>query len=267
MTKKRVISSQASLIRLANGTLAVIGLVAVLLFGAQRAGAQCRQALALGLDVSGSVDAGEYQLQMQGLANALRHPQVQAAVLGPAALPVEIAVYEWSAPEYQRLLVDWTAITDSESLKRVAAQIGSTPRQPSPPVTGLGQAMLFGQNLLKKRATCWKRTLDISGDGRNNSGIDPRDAKALLSDLTLNALVIGADAPHGGDLRQVEIAELSSYFRALVIFGPDAFVETALGFEDYEEAMVRKLLRELETLVVSDLAPEGIRVDGSATRF
>ena len=229
-----------------------IWLIAFVLITAQSVEARCRQALAFGLDVSGSVDASEYRLQMQGLANALNHPEVRTALLGPAALPVEIAVFEWSGPEYQRVLLNWTAITDAATLNSITAQIASTPRQPAPPVTGLGQAMLFGQNLLRQRADCWKRTLDISGDGRSNSGPDPRDVKATLSDMTLNALVIGADAPHGGDLRQVEIAELSAYFRALVIFGPDAFVETAIGFEDYEEAMIRKLKRELESLIVSD---------------
>ena len=49
--------------------------------------ADCRQALALGLDVSGSVDAQDYALQMQGLAAALEHPQVRAALLSRPALP------------------------------------------------------------------------------------------------------------------------------------------------------------------------------------
>lgn len=35
------------------------------------AGAECRQALAVGLDVSASVDDREYRLQVEGLANAL----------------------------------------------------------------------------------------------------------------------------------------------------------------------------------------------------
>jgi len=72
--------------------------------------------------------------------------------------------------------------------------------------------------------------------------------------ITVNALVIGADNPSSGDTRQAEIGELSSYFRAEVIAGQDAFVETALGFDDYEAAMTRKLLRELEVLAVSDLS-------------
>ena len=42
--------------------------------------AECRQALALGLDVSGSVDAREYRLQLDGVAGALDDPAVRAAV-------------------------------------------------------------------------------------------------------------------------------------------------------------------------------------------
>ncbi|MCX8955594.1 DUF1194 domain-containing protein, partial [Ruegeria sp. NA] len=37
---------------------------------------ECRQALALGLDVSGSVDSREYRLQLDGLASALTRPEV-----------------------------------------------------------------------------------------------------------------------------------------------------------------------------------------------
>nr|WP_324170010.1 DUF1194 domain-containing protein [Ruegeria sp. NA] len=48
------------------------------------------------------------------------------------------------------------------------------------------------------------------------------------------------------------MGELSAYYSAWVILGPNAFVEVALGFEAYEEAMTRKLLRELDSLVLSD---------------
>ncbi|MGR3579214.1 MAG: DUF1194 domain-containing protein, partial [Sagittula sp.] len=41
------------------------------------------------------------------------------------------------------------------------------------------------------------------------------------------------------------------YYEAYVVQGADAFVETAAGFADFEEAMVRKLKRELQVLVVS----------------
>ena len=223
--------------------------------------AEGRQALAIGLDVSGSVDSREYALQSRGLANALRHPDVTAALLAMPAAPVELAVYEWSGPEYQKQVVGWTAITDQAALDGVTARLDAAHRADAPPVTGLGRAMEFGAALLQQRNACWKLTLDISGDGRSNSGLRPDQAKKRLAHLpmTLNALVIGSDADTGGDLRQVEIGELSSYFTAYVIFGPDAFVETALGFEQYEVAMVRKLKKELTGLAVSSLSPNPAR--------
>ena len=53
-----------------------------------------------------------------------------------------------------------------------------------------------------------------------------------------------------------DIGDLFSYFRAEVIKGPDAFVETARGFEEFQRAMERKLLKELQSLAVSTLPAE-----------
>lgn len=231
--------------------LTILGVVCAL--ATAPAFAQCRQALVLGLDVSGSVDRSEYRLQLDGVAAALRQPAIREAFLALPANPVHLSVFEWSGPAYQSVLLNWTAITDGAALDRVAAALEGRARAPAPPGTALGEAMRFGAGLLATGPACWKRTLDISGDGKSNFGPHPRDIQAELSgqSLTVNALVIGADNPAPGDRRQVEIAELSSYFRAWVIVGPDSFVETALGYEAYEEAIARKLLRELEGLAVS----------------
>ncbi|MDB9698447.1 DUF1194 domain-containing protein, partial [Planktomarina temperata] len=57
------------------------------------AAAACRQALALGLDVSGSVDEAEYQLQLQGLAAALISDDVRASLMRLPDAPVRILVF------------------------------------------------------------------------------------------------------------------------------------------------------------------------------
>jgi len=54
--------------------------------------AGCRQALAMALDVSGSVDTREYHLQLDGLASALTDPDVQRAMLAQPGNPVYLAV-------------------------------------------------------------------------------------------------------------------------------------------------------------------------------
>lgn len=231
-------------------------LLAALALGALGGGAEaaCRQALALGLDVSGSVDAREYRLQMDGLAAALDDPKVRQALLVMPGTPVHLLVYEWSGPEDPTVVLPWTAVTSPQVLNGIIGQLRSVKRRNATPGTALGLAMREGVAHLNQRAECWKRTLDLSGDGKSNLGPRPVDVKPEIepTGITVNALVIGADAPSLGDIRQAEISGLSAYFQANVIVGADSFVETALGFEDYANAMARKLQRELETLILGD---------------
>ncbi len=217
--------------------------------------AACRQALALGLDVSGSVDLKEYRLQLDGLVTALNDPDIVRILFAMPGTPVELLVYEWSGPEDQTVLVPWTALVDRSALEAVSLTLARTERRAATPGTALGVAMNVGAAFLDQRASCWKRTLDISGDGKSNLGPRPRHVKDAIGNrgITINALVIGSDAPASGDRRQADIAELSSYFRAEVITGPEAFVQTALGFEAYAAAMTQKLKRELEGLVIGTL--------------
>lgn len=219
--------------------------------------AQCRQALALGLDVSGSVDSREYRLQLDGLAAALLRPEVQGLILSDPGAPMRLAVFEWSETSFHRVLIDWTALRGGSDLQAIAERLRATRRSSAPQGTAVGAAMQFGAGLLAGQPDCWKRTLDLSGDGKHNVGPHPRTAKSALRGLgiTINGLVIGADDPGNGDARFVQIGELSAYYNAWVILGPGAFVETALGFEAYEDAMTRKLIRELDALVLSQALP------------
>ncbi len=219
--------------------------------------AACRQALALGLDVSGSVDAREYRLQMDGLAAALDSPKVRQALMIMPGTPVHLLVYEWSGPEDPTVVLPWTAVTGPQVLNGIIGHLRSLERRQATPGTALGLAMREGVAHLNQRAECWKRTLDLSGDGKSNLGPRPVDIKPEIepTGITINALVIGADAPALGDIRQAEISGLSAYFHANVIVGSDSFVETALGFEDYAAAMARKLERELETLILGQALP------------
>lgn len=235
----------------------LVHVLAILFLAAGPAWPQCRQALALGLDVSGSVDAREYQLQLGGLASALNHPKVGQLILSNSAAPVRLAIFEWSEPGHHRMLLDWTEIRSAVDLSRIAAHLQTVKRSAAPQGTAVGSAMSFGAELLGQQQGCWKRTLDLSGDGKHNLGPHPRDVKSKLRSkaITVNGLVIGADDPRNGDRGYVQVGELSAYYNAWVILGPGAFVEVALGFEAYGDAMVRKLIRELDSLVLSDARP------------
>lgn len=220
------------------------------MMAASVAQADCRQALALGLDVSGSVDRREYRVQLDGLAGALQNENVRAALLSMPNAPVTLAVYEWSGPADQHLIVNWTTIRNQNELDSFTARLLATRRKATDPSTAIGSSLIYGAALLSKQPKCWTHTLDLSGDGSSNSGPRPRDVagETLLNQITVNALVISKDS---GQTMQAK--ELAEYFESEVIRGTGAFTELALGFDDFQNAMVRKLLRELQGLTVSKL--------------
>lgn len=82
------------------------------LAAAPAASEPCRLALALALDVSGSVDRAEYRLRAEGLAQALNEPDVRDAFYALPRAPVAVVVYRWSASRYQRLIQDWVLVKD-----------------------------------------------------------------------------------------------------------------------------------------------------------
>ena len=133
--------------------------------------AQCRQALALGLDVSGSVDAREYRLQLDGVARALLDDTVAEAFLIIPDAPVRLMVFEWSARLHQRQIIEWTDIRSRDDLARVAERLLTTrAANVENPSTAIGAAMLYGVKELQAQEECWQKTLDISGDGPANIG-------------------------------------------------------------------------------------------------
>jgi hypothetical protein len=209
------------------------------------ADAACRHALALGLDVSGSVNAVEYRLQLDGLASALQSDAVQAVLFRQPDASIRITVYEWSGPDDQTVIQPWATITDGGQLDALVASLHQHQRVAAAPTTAIGSAMLSGFELLGRQPDCWRRTLDISGDGVANTGPRPQDITAgqIPHGTVVNGLVI--DPANDG--------ELATYFRTYVIRGPDAFVETARGFDDYAQAMERKLLRELQSIAIGSL--------------
>ena len=217
----------------------------------------CRQALALGLDVSGSVDAKEYRLQLDGLAVALRQKDVQTAFLAQPNAPVALAIYEWSGPSDQRMLTGWRSIQTADDLGIVAEQLAQTQRLPMDPSTGLGASISYGAALLAQRPNCWQHTLDISGDGMSNAGPRPQDVRHFpdVSAITINALVI---APSPTE-REAGASELVRYFEELVTQGLFSFVEQANGFDAYADAMAKKLLRELSGMVLSWQEPKALQ--------
>ena len=205
---------------------------------------QCRLALLLALDVSASVDADEYALQMPGLASALIDEQITRAFLdGPG--PVALSIYEWSGRFQQDLLVDWTMITSQADLLAVAERLANAQRGYSDFPTAIGYALGFAAEHFASAPPCLFQTLDVSGDGQNNDGFPPALAYEHfpLDNVTVNGLAIG------GASRQIQ-----EYFAEKIIRGPGAFVEYAPNHQAFEQTMRRKLERELRAMILGSLS-------------
>lgn len=218
----------------------------------------CRHALVMAVDISGSVNADEYQLQIDGLSDALLSREVGAILLETPETPVALAIFEWSSEDHQRLIQDWIFIRTQADIDAVAHRLTQHQKDRVTLKTAIGGAIEFAGVLLSEQPQCWRKTIDISGDGENNDGPRPDTVRnrPAFRDVIINALVIsegGFADPRivqqdstivGVDTRKPRDL-LMEYYLTHVIHGPEAFAEVARGYQDYAEAMRRKLLREL----------------------
>jgi len=209
----------------------------------------CRLALVLALDVSGSVDEAEYAQQLNGLSFALNSAEVRAAILKNPETPVHLAVFEWSSRNHQFLVQPWTVLDSHNAIDVAVDRIRSYRKKRAGLKTALSTALLFAGELLEEKKECWQKTVDVSGDGKNNIGPAPSRVYELdtFIGVTVNALVVGnpslpQKAGVGESLTQ---SDLQSYFEREVIHGRSAFAMIANGYEDFAQAMKRKLLREI----------------------
>ncbi len=204
-------------------------------FCAQPALAECRLALALAVDVSRSVDAGDYRIQTEGLALALEDAEVRAALLPPGG-EVALMVYQWSGRSHQEVILPWTLITGPQDVAAAVAAVRAVPLPKDRQATALGYALVYGAEVMAEAPPCTYRVLDVAGDGRNNEGISVESAyrRVDFGDIVVNGLAIGEHE-----------ADVDEYYRDEVIRGPGAFVEVATKQKDYPRAIRRKLLREL----------------------
>jgi Ca-activated chloride channel family protein len=193
----------------------------------------CETALLLAIDVSGSIDGGEYRLQTEGLAAALRDPAVaDALVLGQVAL----AVVQWSGAGQEALVLPWQRMLSGAAVARFAEAARGLDRVFYGSDTAVGDAIGFAVDQFAAVPDCRRRVIDISGDGPLNAGgaVAPARARALDAAIGINAIAI-EDAG-----RSIPITE---FYRRHVIT-PKGFVLTARGLADYPRAMRDKLLRE-----------------------
>jgi len=209
--------------------------------------------LVLAADVSRSVDQPKFQLQREGYAAAIADKRVLEAITSGRHQRIAICFVEWSGANSQKLVIGWSLIDGPDAARKFGDQLLELPRSFAER-TSISGGIDFAMSVLASAPyRSARRTIDVSGDGTNNSGRDVTLARdeALAAGVTINGLVILSDRPMAWNPEHTNPpGGLPNYFRNNVIGGPGAFVIVAENFDSFGQAIVKKLIAE-----IADVSP------------
>lgn len=234
--------------------LALLPIAAVLwVDGSTRAAGQpVDLELALGIDVSGSVDDEEAMLQRQGYIAAFRDPEIIHAIETGILGRIAVGYYEWAGYGHMRVITDWTLIDGRAASHAFADSLERNPPQTAFR-TAISSAIDFAAgwfDLNEFEGT--RRVVDISGDGANNWGgsVTAARDRAVAQGVIINGLPIVNDRP--GPSGRPQLPNLDLYYENCVIGGPGAFIVVANSFAEFAEAVRRKLILEIAGIAPGD---------------
>jgi hypothetical protein len=193
-------------------------------------------ALILAIDCSFSVDSREFALQMEGIGSAFMRDDVKKAIAQGARQRIAVSVVQWSDERNQIVSLPWTVVASAADADELGRLLSSMPRQLTEGGTSISAALAFSAPLFEAAPSAERQVIDVSTDGRNNSGppVSPLRDRLVAQGITINGLTILNEWP-----------TLDTYFENNVAGGVGYFVIPANDYEDYGEAMFRKLLREI----------------------
>jgi hypothetical protein len=188
-------------------------------------------ALVLSTDVSGSIDMNEYQLQKVGIAKAFTSPMMEKKLQSTS---VAVIYHEWNS---RSQFGDWFLIHNIKDAHDFVNHVMNFERA-GHGGTGVADAI---EKAVATIMTCpyeiGRRVIDISGDGKENLLGDINKAKLLAKSLNIQI--------NGLPILNNEEPDLLDWYKENVIVGQGSFCIPADGFEDFENAMKRKLLGEI----------------------
>ncbi|MGE0063543.1 MAG: DUF1194 domain-containing protein [Xanthobacteraceae bacterium] len=204
--------------------------------------------LVLAADVSRSVDAPKYQLQREGYAQALSDPRVLNAIRSGLNRRIAVCFVEWSGVGSQQVVIDWTLIDGPKAAREFGDKLMES-RRSFADRTSISAAIEFSvAQFARAPYEAKRRTIDVSGDGTNNSGRAVTDARdeAVALGMTINGLVILSDRPLPWNPEHTNPpGGLANYYRNNVMGGPGSFVMEAKDFNSFGQAIIAKLIAEI----------------------
>lgn len=202
--------------------------------------------LALMVDVSRSMGPSELELQRRGYAEAIASDEVVNAILNGFTGRIALTYVEWAGKGSNRVIIPWTLVDSRQAADSISdtltADFSFGMRRTS--ITG---AIQFAMEDMENNAfDGLRRVIDISGDGPNNQGgpVEMARDKAVSEGYVINGLPLMTEDGN----TYWSISDLDLYYEACVIGGPGAFVIPVLDWDDFAEAVRRKLVLEMVAL-------------------
>lgn len=231
--------------------LSTLGLGLILAFTQPAAPAAAQELpvdleLVLAVDVSRSIDEDEQALQREGYVNALAHPEVVAAIASGVHGRIAVSYVEWAGASSQAVILPWRVIDGRDTALAAAADLAQASGTLMRRGTSISGALLFSAGLFEGNGfEGFRRTIDISGDGPNNTGspVTGARAAALTQGITINGLPVILRRGGFGGLPEPEL--LDAYYRDCVIGGPGAFTIPVRAAAQFADAIRRKLVLEI----------------------
>jgi hypothetical protein len=229
---------------------ALLGLVLMApgLSGAARAAEKVDLLLVLASDVSRSVTPEKFKLQRDGYIAAIANSRVLDAIKGGRNGRIAVLFLEWSGFGNQKVVIDWTIIDGEQSAHAFGTKLLEEPRAFADRTSISGGIEAAMAELGKAPFESERQTIDVSGDGTNNSGRDVTAVRdeALNKGIVINGLVILSDSPMPWNPEHTNPpGGLAKYYRDNVAGGPGSFVMEAQSFESFGDAILKKMIAEI----------------------
>jgi len=171
------------------------------------------------------------------------------AIRGGPGGRIAVAFIEWSGILQQKIVIDWTVISNDETARQFGDHILEAPRAFARNSTSISAGIDFAMTQLDRAPyETRRRVIDVAGDGDNNSGRDVTAARdeAIAKGITINGLVILTEPPTPWNLLHTNpLGGLANYYRNNVIGGPGAFVMVAENSNSFGDIIVKKLIAEI----------------------
>ena len=200
--------------------------------------------LVLAVDVSYSMDPEEQALQREGYIAGITSREFMQALRSGHHGKVAVTYFEWAGPYDQKIIVPWRLIDGPEAADAFVNELARAPYRRASR-TSISGALSFAKPLFDGSGyRGFRRVVDVSGDGANNSGTFVTLARddVLAAGMTINGLPIMLKRPNAFTM---DIDNLDIYYEDCVIGGPGAFVVPIREREQFKEATRTKLVLEI----------------------